>query len=185
MPGTEKILILDPGHGGYDPGAIGNGLKESDINLILAKSVRSHLAPHPVKVLLTRENDTFLSLSDRAVVANTNNADYFMSIHVNAGGGTGYESYVHTASVGKRSDDLRKVIDTQVLQYLANYGMKAHGRSGKIANFAVLRLTKMPAVLVENLFIDNVADAALLKDSKFLDGLGNELAYGLVLALGL
>jgi N-acetylmuramoyl-L-alanine amidase len=82
--GVRKIVI-DPGHGGKDPGAIANGLKEKDVVLALAKKMRKHLEQNlGYEVLLTRQDDTYLSLEERTAIANGNNADLFISIHINA-----------------------------------------------------------------------------------------------------
>ena len=110
-------------------------------------------------------------------------ADYFCSIHINAGGGTGFESYVHPTVLGKPTDQLRAILHNQIMAYLKKKNIKDRGK--KAANFAVLRSTAMPAVLLECLFIDTKADAEKLANESFLQGLANEIAYGLVRALGL
>ncbi len=80
-----KRIVLDPGHGGKDPGAIGHGLKEKDIVLDLAKRLQPVLADNlGCEVILTRETDTFISLEERTAIANTKGADLFISLHVNA-----------------------------------------------------------------------------------------------------
>src|SRR5699024_2009003 len=130
-------------------------------------------------VLLTRTTDKFLTLSERANFANRNKADYFMSVHINAGGGTGYESFIHTSnSSGSRSAQ-NAVHDEAIKE------MKVTNRGKKKANFAVLRQTKMPAILPENLFIDRKEDAAKLKQSSFLNDIAKAHADGIAKALGL
>ncbi len=81
-----KVIVLDPGHGGKDPGAEGaNGLQEKNIVLPIAKKLKARIeAELDVRVLLTREDDSFVSLKDRTLFANANNADLFISIHTNA-----------------------------------------------------------------------------------------------------
>ncbi|MCS7250807.1 MAG: N-acetylmuramoyl-L-alanine amidase, partial [candidate division WOR-3 bacterium] len=80
-----KLIVLDPGHGGKDPGAIGKmGTKEKDLNLIIAKKVKKYLEKLGLDVILTRNNDIFLSLGERAKIANDNKADIFISIHCNS-----------------------------------------------------------------------------------------------------
>ena len=80
-----KRIVLDPGHGGKDPGAIANGIKEKDVVLAIAKSLRPVLAKElGCEVILTRNEDQFLSLEERTAIANTNSADLFISLHVNA-----------------------------------------------------------------------------------------------------
>ncbi len=82
--GVGKIVI-DPGHGGKDPGALAFGLKEKDIVLKVAKNLAHHLKKDMnADVILTRDSDTFLSLEERTAIANTNDADLFISLHINA-----------------------------------------------------------------------------------------------------
>jgi len=94
---TTKRVVIDPGHGGKDPGAIGRGgLKEKDIVLDVAKRVKRDLEKKGYEVFLTRDSDTFLSLEERTVIANTKHADLFVSIHVNANNNksvSGFETY--------------------------------------------------------------------------------------------
>ncbi len=83
---TKKIVVLDPGHGGHDPGAIGkNGLQEKDVVLDIALKVRDILAKEPdIEVVLTRDRDVFIRLEDRSLLALQKDADLFVSIHANA-----------------------------------------------------------------------------------------------------
>lgn len=175
-------LVLDPGHGGKDPGSAGNGLLEKNVNLDLCGRVAARLRDYEAEVVLTRSGDVDVSLDARSDMANTLAADFFCSLHSNAGGGTGFESYIHTTA-GERTEVLRAAVHDAVAAYLATIPLRDRGKMK--ANFAVLRETVMPAVLLENLFIDNPADAARLKDSAFLEGLAGAIAGGLVSALAI
>lgn len=176
-------IMLDPGHGGHDPGAVGHGLREKDLTLDIAQRIRRILETEytGVQVHLTRETDTYLDLSERAKMANQWGADFFLSIHVNAGGGTGWESYRYTTA-SSRTAAYQDTIHTAVIQAVGA-GVKDRGK--KAANFAVLRETKMPALLTENLFIDNTKDAALLKEPAFREKLARGHVIGVEKALGL
>lgn len=171
-------VYIDVGHGGKDPGAGANGLREKDITLTLAKKVESILR-EVATVKLSRTNDRYLTLTERANDANRWGADFFVSIHVNAGGGTGFESFVYTAasSESKRAQD---VIHEEIMRWIDG----EIDRGKKSANFAVVRQTKMPALLTENMFIDS-DDANKLKDGAFLDKLAKGHAYGIAKAFGL
>lgn len=79
-----RRIIIDPGHGGKDPGAMGNGLKEKDITLKVARLTAEKLREHNYEVILTRNSDRYLALEERTAIANTSKADLFVSIHVNA-----------------------------------------------------------------------------------------------------
>ncbi len=133
---------------------------------------------------MTRTADESVELSRRAAFANERNADYFVSIHVNSGGGTGYEDYVHrSVAPGSETASRRSVIHDAVMKVMRGARMPDRGK--KTANFAVLRETAMPAVLTENLFIDTPADAQLLSDDAFLTKVAKAHAAGIGGALAL
>ncbi|WP_100372114.1 N-acetylmuramoyl-L-alanine amidase [Bacillus sp. FJAT-45037] len=173
-------LMIDPGHGGRDPGAVANGLVEKDLVLTIAHHVRNIMVrDYGVHVRMTRNSDVFVSLEERARIANEWGADYFLSIHCNAGGGTGFETFRHPSAKSQTSA-FQDAIHHGVTRRLsvANRGMKT-------ANFAVLRMTNMPAVLTENLFVDHPGDARQLKDSDVLYELALGHVEGLVKLLNL
>jgi N-acetylmuramoyl-L-alanine amidase len=178
-------IYLDAGHegdkAGYDPGAVGNGLKEANLTLAIVKKIRSLLENYEnVQVKVNREGNLKLSLSERAKEANNWKADLFVSVHINAGGGTGFESYIYNGNVGQATIAYQNTIHPEIV--------KATGftdRGKKRANFAVLRETAMPAILTENGFIDNKNDAAKLKQSSFLDKIAQGHVNGIVKAFGL
>ncbi|ADU30378.1 N-acetylmuramoyl-L-alanine amidase [Evansella cellulosilytica] len=170
-------IMIDPGHGGSDPGAVANGLMEKTLVLDIGKRVRKLLEQYEgVEVRMTRTNDTFVSLSDRAKMANEWKADYFASIHVNGGGGEGYEDFIHSNL--SNSSQTAKYRDTMHSEIMKQIGGRNRGK--KKANFAVLRETAMSAILTENLFIDNSSDAAKLKQSSFLDKIAQGHVNGFV-----
>lgn len=179
----SKVIVLDPGHGGSDPGAVGNGLREKDLTLDICKRVKKYLESNytGIKIHMTRTNDKYLSLSQRAQFANSKKADLFVSVHVNAGGGTGFESFIYNGSVSSKTRTYQNTIHAEIMKQLA--GVRDRGK--KRANFAVVRQTKMPAILTENLFIDTKSDAQKLKDSKFINKIAQGHANGIVKALGL
>lgn len=180
-----KIVHLDAGHGGQDSGAVGNGLREKDIVLRLVKRVGSILEHEydGVKVKYTRTTDKFISLLGRAKMANNEGADYFVSIHVNAGGGTGYEDFIWDGCpTNGKTDKARKKVHAAVVPVLKKYGITNRGM--KKANYAVLRETTMDAILVETLFIDRTSDANHLKDSNFLEDMAEAYAEGIADVLG-
>lgn len=171
-------LFIDPGHGGSDPGAVGNGLLEKELTLDIAKRIRkyldAHFTGHTVK--MSRTIDQTVSLAERTKLANDWDADYYLSIHVNAGRGTGYEDYIYN----RLSDDsntakIRNVMHETITGQIPT----VVNRGKKKANFHVLRETKMSAMLTENLFIDTKADADKLKNRAFLDKLAKGHAEGL------
>lgn len=178
-----KLVVIDPGHGGHDPGAGTNGLREAELTLKIAKRVKAALVrDFDVDVQLTRTDNRFVELADRATFANTRNADYFVSVHINSGGGTGYEDFVQPGSPTV-TERRRDKVHGAVMGFMSSKGVRDRGDKRK--NLAVLRLTRMPAVLTENLFIDRAEDARLLRDDAFLKGLAEAHARGIAAAMAL
>ncbi|GAB6891084.1 N-acetylmuramoyl-L-alanine amidase [Geobacillus stearothermophilus] len=169
-------IVLDAGHGGKDSGAVGNGLREKDLTLNIVKKIGDMLKDYEgVEIIYTRTDDRFIELSERAAIANRAKADYFISVHINAGGGTGFESYIFNNTKDAKTIAYQNVIHSEIMRAIGN----VTDRGKKRANYAVLRETKMPAILTENLFIDNPNDAAKLKSEQFL----LQVAYGHVIGL--
>ena len=172
---TNKVLIiLDPGHGGKDPGAVFGGLIEANFNLSIAKKIRWHLdklLPY-AQVLMTRDSDVYVSLADRVAYCNNyRNGEikdvFFVSIHCNAAWcdiARGMEVYVSQMT---RRSQLSDRMASSISSSLNRAGWKVRSfpdGSYKQANFYVLNHTFCPAVLVENLFITNAEDRKLLKE---------------------
>src|SRR5690625_5247352 len=159
-------IVLDAGHGGHDGGASAYGLLEKTLTLQIVLKIRDYLNKHYTghTIKLTRSTDKYLTLTQRTNIANNWGADYFMSIHINAGGGTGYEDYIYNGNVSAATRTNQDIINREVI--------KATGwtnRGKKRANFAVVRQTNMPAILTESGFIDRKSDADKLKSDSFLN----------------
>jgi N-acetylmuramoyl-L-alanine amidase len=183
MKSMPKI-VLDPGHGGNDPGATGNGLQEKQLTLTIASKVRTLLEEqYIVDAILTRTADVYVGLSERAQFANGLGADYFVSLHHNAGGGTGFESFIYPGTSGTETGRRQDVVHAEMMKFYAGFGLRDRGQ--KEANFAVLRETAMPAILLENLFIDHAGDASYLKNPSFIQGLSQAIATGIAKAVNL
>ncbi|MGG3998788.1 N-acetylmuramoyl-L-alanine amidase [Anoxybacillus kestanbolensis] len=175
-------IVIDPGHGGHDPGAVANGLKEKDLTLTIVKHIGRLLGEYEgAEVFYTRTDDRYLSLEERATIANKLKADLLISVHINAGGGTGFESYVYNGNVSAATVAYQNVIHAEIMKAID--GVKDRGK--KRANYAVLRETKMPAILTENLFIDNANDVAKLKSEQFLLQVAHGHVQGIVKAFDL
>lgn len=179
------LIVIDPGHGGIDSGAVSGIYKEKNMNLAIGLKLRDYLlGNYQVNVVMTRTTDTTVSLSQRAQLANAKNADYYCSVHVNAGGGTGYESHIYNGPVNSFTSKAQGTIHQTVIQALKQkYSIVDRGQ--KRSDFQVLRDTKMPAILLENLFIDNDKDLLLLRNSVFLGDLATATGKGLATALKL
>lgn len=178
-------IKIDPGHGGTDPGAVGNGLQEKNLTLQISKRIRDMLLEYEnTQVSLTREGDQTLSLNQRTDMANEWGADFILSIHINASGGTGYEDYRYNKlSPSSPTGKIQSHIHAGVMEEISKFGVRDRG--AKAANFHMLRESNMPAVLSENLFIDTTADANLLKQPEFIEALARGHVNGLVKAFSL
>ena len=176
-----KIVCIDPGHGGKDPGATGGDVDEKDIALDVSKKIVSFLEAKGCTVMLTRETDVFVALSDRARMANSAKADLYVSIHCNSvrdnARATGMEVY-HYTHASEASKHAARVIYDKLLPVC---GLR--GRGVKSQDLAVLRETAMPAVLVELGFISNPIDRAKLTNFAWQDDAAKAIADGIVEAL--
>jgi len=184
-----KNLCGDPGHGGSDPGAMGNGVVEKDWTLNFVKLLRAKLeAKYYTRMYFARGNDSYVANGTRDDIARANKCIGFISIHINSvtdPAANGFESFKHpkaSASVAH----MQTTIHNEIMAYLKPYGIKDRGT--KTANFQVLRentVTSMPAILFENLFLSNPAEAKLLKDAKFVDDLADAYVRGIAKAFQL
>lgn len=179
------LIVIDPGHGGSDSGAVYGNYKEKNYTLSIGLKVRDYLlANYQTNVLMTRTKDTTVSLLERTNLANTRKADFFCSIHINAGGGSGWESYIYNGTVSQKTVNARNTIHNTVMSVIGGkYGVKDRGK--KRANFHVLRETIMSATLLENLFIDNSDDLKLLNNPVFITDLSHAIGEGIAKALSL
>jgi N-acetylmuramoyl-L-alanine amidase len=178
VPNSRIVVVIDPGHGGPDPGAIGiNGIREKDIVLPIALEVASLLEQQGVQAVLTRPDDRDLDLDPRVQIAERANANLFVSIHANAislsrPDVNGIETYYYSSS----SLRLAQVIHASVVQ---NTG--SADRGVRQARFYVIRNTSMPAVLVETGFVTGQNDAARLGDPAYRSQMAGAIARGILL----
>lgn len=182
---TGGRIVVDPGHGGTDPGASGNGLTEKVWNLEVSKIIADKLDELGHFVKLTRVGDETVGLSQRARIANSWNADVFLSVHFNAYNGiaNGWEDFIYN-QLGSHSKapELQNTVHAEILPVLSKYGLGNRGK--KRANFAVVRETKMAALLIEGGFADNYNDAQVLKQAQYKEDLATAIANGIHKFLG-
>lgn len=180
-----KIVWIDPGHGGKDPGAVANGLREKDIALTVSLGVKQRLEVEyeGVQVQLSRSTDVFLELKERTDAANKAGADLLVSIHCNAGGGAGgFESFRYS-NASTASKSIQDMLHKEIMAVLKPFVVTDRGQ--KAANLYMCRESKMPAVLTENLFIDVATDAAKLKRQEVIEALIDGHVKGIAKYLGL
>lgn len=158
-----------------------------DLTLKIAQKTAAYLQDH-CEIKFTRTGDDAINpdkaadLQARCDLANQWGADYYISFHINDGGGTGFESYTYN-NVDSRTQALRNVIHRKIATVFAKYGLPDRGQQQ--ADFEVLRQTSMSAALFEYGFIDNAKDAGLLKQDSFIDEIAKATAYGLAEGLGI
>ncbi|MEL4896277.1 N-acetylmuramoyl-L-alanine amidase [Crocosphaera sp. Alani8] len=180
-PGTQAprgrvLVVIDPGHGGKDPGAIGlRGLREVDVILPISLEVSQLLKQQGVEVMMTRNADYFVSLQGRTAMANRARANIFVSVHANAvGGGRSNVSGMETFYAGNR--ELADAIHRSILRNVT----VARDRGVKRARFYVLRTSRMPAALVEVGFVTGTVDNARLSDPAYRSQMARAIAQGIL-----
>lgn len=169
---SERLIVIDPGHGGKYPGACSpNGTREKDITISISNKLNESLKALGYNTIMTRYDDSHLELYDRTDIANNNNADIFVSVHSNSFPNdrnvSGLEVLYHPdKQEGDGSSyDLAKMMQDEVLKTTGFYDRGIVKRP----KLAVLRTSKMPAALIEVGFLSNEGDEALIKNSEFQD----------------
>ncbi len=172
----KVVVLIDPGHGGKDPGAVGlGGLREKDIILPIGKKIAQILQQNGVQVILTRDSDYFVTLPGRVQLAERANADVFVSIHANAVGPgrsdvSGLETYYYDSGLG-----LARTVHNTILQ---NVNVKDRGV--RRARFYVLRKSSMPSILVETGYVTGRDDNAKLRTSAYQNQMAEAIARGIL-----
>lgn len=169
-------VVLDPGHGGKDPGAISvQGFYEKGVNMSVAQKTAAKLKQRGISVIMTRYKDEFIELERRAEIANENRADLFVSIHADSSlnrSTKGYTVYIaEDASSGSQA--AAKAISQRMSQITSN------GNGIRRENYRVLVKTKMPAVLLEMGYISNHGEANLIATDSFQNKVAQALSDGI------
>lgn len=162
---TGPVICIDAGHGGKDNGSESGSHVEKDDNLRLAQAVAAYLEEKNVRVVMTREDDTFLSLEERCNIANQNNADYFVSLHRNDGEGYGVETWVCSGATDDTvmlAEQIMDKLDEVGIQ--RNRGVKEGTQKSESGNYYVNIHSDMPSCIVEMGFVGNAADNQLLEE---------------------
>lgn len=159
---ANRKAFIDLGHGGDDVGALGNGLRECDINLAVGLRVKYHLGRHNVDIMLSRETHKTVSLQERTRMANNWGADCFVSIHCNSAtniSAYGIETFCYKFAYRSLGDSVHARLLADKTLYYTNRGVKE-------GDFHVVRESNMSACLVEMAFISNERDAQLLRNKQ-------------------
>lgn len=178
-----KVIVLDPGHGGSNPGAVSNNTRESDNNLAVSQKLRSLLTQAGAKVIMTRDRDRTVAsegsslgqeLQARVAIAEKNFADIFVSIHSNSNPDPQIAGTMTFFPSGK-SNLLAQEVQTQIIRQT-----KSTDKGIAAATFYVLRNTSMPSILIEMGFVTNNQEAALLKSDAYRDKIAIGIYDGIV-----
>ncbi|WP_415972323.1 N-acetylmuramoyl-L-alanine amidase [Anaerotignum lactatifermentans] len=176
----DKVLLLDAGHGGKDPGTSGNGMQEKNLNLTIAQKIAQKLQGSGIKVYMTRDSDVYPENSTRAKTAN-DIADLMVSIHMNSGpetaNGTETLYQVHANDNGARltSKQLAEILQGKVVSATGNTN-----RGAKLwTDVLILNRTTVPSVIVEVIFITNTGDALKISNPAYQDQVAQAIADGI------
>ena len=187
---SRPLVVLDPGHGGRDPGVVNElvGITEAQMTLDVCERAQALLS-NCCKVVLTREKNCYVSLRARPVLANKLKADAFVSYHFNAGSSSktalSFEGF--TTPGQNRSDQLCQAILDAHGNLLPEQSLRADRRDGdddKEANFAVIRGTHCPSCLIEGEFIHTIHGAELIKNDNKRQLMALAVALGVKKFLG-
>jgi N-acetylmuramoyl-L-alanine amidase len=179
IPSGRRVVVIDPGHGGPDPGAIGiGGIREKDIVIDISREVARILQQQGVYVRLTRSDDRDLDLAPRVAIAERANADVFLSIHANAISMArpdinGVETFYGPGRT--RSGRLAEMIQNSIL---STFNMR--NRGVKAARFYVIRNTSMPSALVEVGFVTGQEDAPNLSNPAWRRQMAQAISRGIL-----
>ena len=176
---NKFLVIVDPGHGGPDPGAIGiGGIRETDVVLEVSKIVKKLLSEKGVKVRLTRKNEVDLDLFPRVSLANRTDADIFVSIHANASRGkrkdiNGLETFYYRGWKGR-------LLAKRIQKHILRVSPGSPDRGVKQGRFYVIKNTRMPAVLVEIGFLTGRLDSRRLEKAAHRRRIAYAIAKGIL-----
>lgn len=183
MPLSNKIIVLDAGHGGWDPGMVQGKTEEKHINLSIAKKLQTFLEQGGATVIITRVDDSDLSSSkqgdmhQRRIIANSSHADIFVSIHQNSYASTKVKgAQVFFFNESDNSEKLATLIQGRLKEFV-DPGNKFKQKANK--NYFVLKQTEMPAVLVECGFLTNYIE----RNNLLNDDYQEKLAWGIYLGI--
>ncbi|MBP5976165.1 N-acetylmuramoyl-L-alanine amidase [Brasilonema sp. CT11] len=175
--GSKRVVIVvDPGHGGHDSGALGiGGIQEKDIILPIGKRVAEILQQNGLQAILTRDSDYFVTLQGRVDIAQKTNADVFVSVHANSAGDdrpevSGLETYYFDSGLS-----LAQIVHKSILR-----SVNVKDRGVRKARFYVLRKNSMPAILVETGYLTGREDAAKLSNRLYQNQMAKAIADGVL-----
>lgn len=176
-------IFIDPGHGGSDSGAVGNGLVEKDLNLTVSLALSTYLRNAGIDVALSRTDDRTISINERARMSDAFGANYCISVHHNAGGGVGFE-VIHPVQYGNGQRLAENIQNTMKAYGWVVRPMYSKKNDRGQDYFGMIRIPKASAIITEGGFVDNAKDAEFLKQEGRLKEEAEIFAKGICLSLG-
>lgn len=176
VPKGKLVVVIDPGHGGKDSGAVGiGGVQEKNVILPIGKRIAEVLERNGIQVIMTRDSDYFVTLPGRITIAQRAKADVFVSIHANSAGANrpevnGLETYYYDNGL-----TLARIVHNKILQNL-----NIRDRNVRKARFYVLRKNSMPSILVETGFVTGRQDVANLNSPAYQNKMADAIAQGIL-----
>lgn len=176
----DKVLLLDAGHGGKDPGTSGNGMQEKNLNLTIAQKIAQKLQGSGIKVYMTRDSDVYPENSTRAKTAN-DIADLMVSIHMNSGPETAngtetlYQVHANDSSSRLTSKQLAEILQASMISGTGNTNRGVKLRT----DLLILNRTTVPSAIVEVVFITNTGDALKISNPAYQDQVAQAIADGI------
>ena len=174
---SKQLIVIDPGHGGFDIGAEVQSIKEKTLSLQTATLVKQYLHDMGYRVILTRSRDVFVSLKKRTAIANDTKSKLFVSIHFNAFKGPdvkGIEIYYYNKGSKWRQDASKRLAQLVLNDLVATTHTASRGV--KTGNFHVVRETSMPAILIEGGFLTNQQERNHLKDTQYVEKIAHSIS---------
>lgn len=176
----DKVLLLDAGHGGKDPGTSGNGMQEKNLTLTIAQKIEQELQGSGIKVYMTRDSDVYPENSTRAQTAN-DIADLMVSIHINSGPETAngteslYQVHANDSSSRLTSKQLAEILQASMISGTGNTNRGVKLRT----DLLILNRTTVPSAIVEVIFITNTGDALKISNPAYQDQVAQAIADGI------
>jgi len=175
---SETVIVLDAGHGGHDAGAVRSDIQEKDITLSIIQKLKKVLEAKGARIVLTRQDDTFISLEERVRITNQVGPNLFLSVHINSLEGTSTTSGIETYFQTELSRPLAERVHASLVA-----GLAAQDRSIRRARFYVINHTPVPAILAEVGYITSKIERDKLINSDYQQKVASSLARGVMLYL--
>jgi N-acetylmuramoyl-L-alanine amidase len=180
-PNGKVLVMIDPGHGGRDPGAIGlGGLQEVDVIMPIARKLANILESKGIPTKMTRDSDYYVGLDERVALSNRYDATIFVSIHANSIDGRPDVNGLETYYYGSEGSKLAETVHRNVLSTVTAKGFYLGDRNTRSARFLVLRKSRVPAILVETGYLTNEAEVARLRRDDYRAVEAEGIAKGII-----